>query len=113
MSQAEINNFNAKFEFFTGKEVSTENISSLLEIVKNNLNSYELVAIENESEESNETQQENKCKIKLNIEKDKINETAVNEVLGRIEHDKKYDITISYKQGSGLIDYIIIKEVEK
>lgn len=113
MPQAEINKFNAKFEFFTGNKVSAESIHSLLEVVKNNLVSYELVPIENESEEQSDVQQDVKYKIKLNIEKDKMNEVAANEVIAKIEYDKKYDITISYKQGSGLIDYIIIKEVEE
>ena len=49
ISQIDINKFNAKFEFYTGDAVSYENIATLLDIVKNNMATYELIPITNES----------------------------------------------------------------
>lgn len=98
MSKVEINRFNAKFEFYTGNEVTAENVKSLLDVVKTNLNSV------NVSETG---------EIKLVIEKDKQNATAVNQVLEQIKDNKKYKVSISYKDSNGLIDYITINEVEE
>ena len=52
MSQVEINKFNAKFEFYTGNEVSAENVKTLLTTVKDNLGSYEIKLDENQESTS-------------------------------------------------------------
>ena len=46
MTQVDINKFNAKFEFYTGDEVSAENVKTLLNIAKNSLGSYEITPIQ-------------------------------------------------------------------
>ena len=102
-SQVEINKFNAKFEFYTGETVSAENVRTLLDIVKNNLANYEIASIEE--------QEDLVYNIKLIIEKDKINEDAINQILEKIKDEKKYKVSIVYKTDNGLIDYIMINEV--
>jgi len=111
MSQVEINKFNAKFEFYTGEQVSAENVNSLLEVVKNNLKSYEEIQTDSNELQNANTQQKVKTNIKLNIEKDINNEAMVNEVINKIVKNKKYKVSIYYKAGNNLIDYITIEEV--
>lgn len=104
ITQMEINKFNSKFEFYTGDEVSAENVKMLLDIVKNHMANYEII--------SDETQEQNKkINIKLKIEKDVINEDAINQVLEKINNNKKYKVLITYTETNGLIDYITITEV--
>lgn len=107
ISEIDINKFNAKFEFYTGDTVSAENVKTLLEIAKNNLASYEITPIENES-----NSKEQKYNIKLHIEKDKLNEKAIEDVLTKIKDKKKYKVVITYSENNGVIDYITINEVE-
>ena len=102
-SQVEINKFNAKFEFYTGETVSAENVRTLLDIVKNNLAGCEITTLEE--------QDDIKYTIKLNIEKDKINEEEIYQVLEKINDENKYRVSIVYKVDSGLIDYIMINEI--
>ena len=110
ISQVEVNKFNSKFEFYTGDEVSSENVKMLLDVVKNNLRSYE--DMNTQSQELNtEDEQKFKCNIKLNIEKDVLNEDAINQILAKIEKNKKYKISIFYKHSNGIIDYITIAEI--
>ena len=110
MSQIEINKFNAKFEFYTGETVSAENVKILLDVVKTNLNSIEIIPVETTGEE--ESDEENKKEnIKLIIEKDKENVELANQVLAKIEDGKKYKVSITYKNTNDIIDYITISEI--
>lgn len=107
-SQVEINKFNSKFEFYTGDNVSAENVKMLLDVVKNNINGYEFISTEN----SNEIEAENdKINLKITIQKDKTNEEAINEILEKISSNKKYKVSINYKEANGLIEYINITEI--
>lgn len=114
-TQVEINKFNSKFEFYTGDEVSAENVKTLLDIVKNHLASCENIVEEPEEGSLDETEEENveneKLNLKLNISKDTLNEEATNQILEKISNNKKYKVSISYKEDNGLIDYITITEV--
>lgn len=111
ISQIEINKFNSKFEFYTGDEVSAENVNKLLDIVKNHLTSYEKIE-KSQQEETGETEVQNpKVNLKLNIKKDTSNEEIVNEILGQINKDQKYKVVIFYKETNGLVDYIMITEI--
>ena len=123
MSQIEINRFNAKFEFYTGEEVSAENVQMLLDVVKDNMSSYELINSEtsetlgtSENPETSDnlsdtTSEDDKINIRLNIEKDQINEQGIKEVLEKIDTSKKYNVTINYQESNGLIEYISIIEI--
>ena len=112
MTQVEINKFNAKFEFYTGNEVTTENVNALLNIVKNNLGSCEITPAEGQENTEEMDPEDVKYVIKLNIERNSTNEDGMNQVLDMISDEKKYQISISYKEENKLIDYITIKEVE-
>ncbi|MBQ2836445.1 MAG: hypothetical protein IJE68_06400 [Clostridia bacterium] len=108
--QADINNFNAKFEFYTGEEVSAENIKTLLGIVKDNCSGHTIMSIEPTEEMENE-EVEQKSIITLHIEEGATNDEAVTKVLEEINDNKKYKVLISYKESNGLIDYITITEI--
>lgn len=110
ISQVEINKFNAKFEFYTGEEVSAENVKSLLEVVKNNIGSYEFLNDEESENDSNNIAE--KINVKLNIEKDKTNEEGIQKVLEKINMNKKYKVSIKYNDINGLISYITITEIQ-
>ena len=112
MTQVEINKFNAKFEFYTGNEVTTENVNALLNIVKNNLGSCEITPAEGQENTEEMDPEDVKYVIKLNIERNSTNEDGMNQVLDMISDEKKYQISISYKEENKLIDYITIEEVE-
>lgn len=109
MSQTEINKFNSKFEFYTGDEVSYENVKNLLDVVKNNISGYTTIIINPENEQENNDDQ--KKTINLIIEKDKTDEETITKVLEELSDNKKYKISITYKDPNGLIDYITITEV--
>ena len=113
MTQVEINKFNSKFEFYTGNEVSAENVKSLLNIVEENLGSYEIKLDENQENINEMSEDELKYIIKLNIEKDKKDEEGIKQVLAKIKDKKKYKISISYKEKNQLIDNIIIEAAGK
>lgn len=113
MTQVEINKFNAKFEFYTGNEVSAENVKTLLGIVKNNLGSYEIKTIGDQENGVEIKPEDIKYSIRLNIERNKTNEEGINQVLEKINDKKKYKVAIFYNQQNQLIDYITIDEVEK
>ena len=104
-SQIEINKFNSKFEFYTGDEVSAENVNALLDVIQNNLLNYEKIQVPDSSEENS------KETFKFIIEKDKVNEEAINQIRDKIDDDKKYKVSIVYKEGNGIIDYITITQI--
>lgn len=111
ISQVEINKFNAKFEFYTGEEVSAENVKMLLDVVKNNISSYELLDSETPENSDSIIVENNKFNIKLNIEKDKTDEEGINKILEKVNTNKKYKVSINYKESNGLIEYINITEI--
>jgi len=106
ISQTDINKFNSQFEFYISNEASGKSVKTLLDIVKNHLKSYEIS--ENAIKENKE---DKKINIKLNIEKDVINENGIIEINEKIEENSKYKIIISYKDGNGIIDYITVSEI--
>lgn len=111
MTQVDINKFNAKFEFYTGDEVSAENVKTLLEVVKNNLGSYEINQV-NDNENSNITDSSKiKYSIKLAIEKDKTDEDGVKQISEKIKDRAKYKVSITYNETNNLINTITIDEV--
>lgn len=110
MSQVDVNRFNSKFEFYTGDSVSSDNVKSLLDNVKSNLKSVEFPIIE--STENNGLSDNQNTTIKLYIEKDQENSELMKQVEARIEDNRQYKVSISYKDGNGIIDYITITEVK-
>lgn len=110
-SQIEVNKFNAKFEFYTGDEVSTDTVKELLNVVKNNINSYEFVTQTTTENSENVSVENEKLNVKIKIEKDKTDEEGINKILEKISSNKKYKVTITYNDENGLIEYINIVEV--
>lgn len=113
MSQVEINKFNAKFEFYTGDEVSAENVKALLNIVCEHLGSYEIKLAEDQENTSSIREEDLRYVINLNIERNKKDEEGIKKILEKIKKDGKYKISISYKGENQLIDYIKIEEIKK
>lgn len=113
MTQVDINKFNAKFEFYTGDEVSAENVKTLLNIAKNSLESYEITPIQ-DPEHPDETDPDKiKYNFKLKIERNKVDEAGTNQILEKIGEKNKYKVSIFYKEQNKLIDYITIEDVSK
>lgn len=113
MTQVDINKFNAKFEFYTGDEVSAENVKTLLNIAKNSLESYEITPIQ-DPEHPDETDPDKiQYNFKLKIERNKVDETGTNQILEKIGEKNKYKVSIFYKEQNKLIDYITIEDVSK
>lgn len=109
MPQVDINKFNAKFEFYTGDEVSSENVKKLLDIVKNNLSGHSIMTVETEGEEGSSPKTKNI--ITIYVEKDQMNESSMAKILAEIDDSKKYKVAISYKDANGLIEFITITEI--
>lgn len=108
ISQIEINKFNAKFEFYTGEEVSGENIIKLLEVVRNNIVGHVITDIEDEN--STSSNKKAKKEITIYVDKDKTNEESMTKLIETVVKNKKYKVSISYKDLNGMIDYITITE---
>ena len=116
MTQVDINKFNAKFEFFTGDEVTPENVKTLIGIAKENLGSYEINIVEDSQNSGNTTTtdpEKIKYSIKLKIEKGKTSEDGTNQILAKISDKKKYKVSIFYKEQNNMNDYRTIDESAK
>lgn len=103
--QLEINQFNAKFEFYNGTGKTYDDIKQLLESVKDNLIDVEFTMVNTETSGNKQKQS-----IKLNIQKDTENNELADSIMTKIEERKNYEITINYNSESGLIDSITILE---
>ena len=112
MSQVDINKFNAKFEFYTGDEVTAENVKTMLNIVGENLGSYDIKLADGQENVDQIDEDKLKYVIRLNIERNKKDEEGIKKVLEKIKDEKKYKISISYKDQNQLIDYIVIEDVD-
>lgn len=113
MPQVEINKFNSKFEFYAGDQVSASNVKVLLNIVKDNLGSVEITPINPENASGIIRDEDIKYNFKLNIEKGKSNEQDTQNVSDKIKENKKYKVSINYKDINGLIDNIVMEELDK
>lgn len=108
MTQTEINRFNAKFEFYTGESVSAQNVKSLLDVVKSNLSSVQILTSNIDESDSEEVMKP----IQLNIEKDQENEELVKTIAENIKEGKTYNVSIRYKELNNMIESILITEVK-
>ena len=105
ITKEEINRFNAKFEFYSGTDISAESVKELIDVVKDNLESVNITPIETTQSTSSDKVKES---IKMNIKKDNQNVDLANGVAGKIDLQSKYNITINYNQTSGIIESITI-----
>lgn len=107
ITQEEINKFNSKFEFYTGDKVSAENVKKLIEVAKNSVIEHKIEDLPTENQEDEKT----KKNIILYIQKDNAKDVDISSVFEGIENNKKYKVSIFYKENNGMIDYITITEI--
>lgn len=101
ITREEINRFNAKFEFYAGTEISGETVKTLIDVAKDNLESVDIVKLEEDDDDEKE-------KITLNIKKDNSNADLANGVMEKIYAENTYNIDINYNNSTGIIESIVI-----
>lgn len=109
ITKEEINRFNAKFEFYSGTDISGESVKVLLDVVKDNLESVNITPINTESTSSDEIEEN----IKLNIKKDTENIDLANGIIERIDSQEKYNVTTNYNETTGILESIEIEPSRK
>lgn len=82
VSDLERNRFNARFEFYSGNEISLDNVKRLLEEVRNNLDSVQVISGD---------------QIQLNISKGKKNDELANQILAIVEEKENNTFTVEIK----------------
>ena len=101
LTMSEVSKFNAEFEIYKGQEVDVEAIDNLLKIVKDNLETVEVLS---------------DTTIKLNIVKDTKNEELANKVSEIVNNDKnrskKYSVDYEYDENTKIITAVIIQILE-
>ena len=95
VSDLERNRFNARFEFYSGNEITLDNVKSLLEEVRNNLDSVQVISGD---------------QIQLNISKGKKNDELTNQILKILEEKENdtFTIEIKYAPETKLVQNIIL-----
>lgn len=109
-TKEEINRFNAKFEFYTGSEISAESVKTLLDVVKDHLESVDITPLNTASTSTSEKIKE---RIKLNIKKDNPNVDLATGIREKLEENEKYDIAITYNDKTGIIETLTIEPNKK
>ena len=109
ITKEEINRFNAKFEFYSGTNISGDSVKVLLDVVKDNLKSVDIIPMQTVSTSTDKVKE----KIKLNIKKDNENADLANGITEKINAHDKYDVTIEYNKDSGITEAIIIVPSDK
>ncbi len=109
-TKEEINRFNAKFEFYTGSEISAESVKTLLDVVKDHLESVDITPLNTASTSTSEKIKE---RIKLNIKKDNPNVDLATGIKEKLEENEKYDIAITYNDKTGIIETLTIEPNKK
>ena len=109
-TKEEINRFNAKFEFYTGSEISAESVKTLLDVVKDHLESVDITPLNTASTSTSEKIKE---RIKLNIKKDNPNVDLATGIKEKLEENEKYDIAITYSDKTGIIETLTIEPNKK
>ena len=104
VTKEEINRFNAKFEFYAGTEIPGETVKTLIDVVKDNLESVDIVQLKTQNTYDNKIKE----KITLNIKKDNSNIDLANGILDKIYSEDKYNININYNSSTGIIESIVI-----
>lgn len=97
MTSTEINRFNSKFEFYSGSEVTAENVKMLLAVVSQNLENVEFV---------------DEDTTRMTIKDGVVNQELANQVAEQIEDRQKYSVQISYDTNN-LIQYITIQKIDE
>lgn len=101
LTTAEVNRFNAMFEFYSGTGIAGNNVKQLIEITKDHLESVNIVPIENEN---------NKEEITLNIKLNTANAELGDSIIEKIDEQKKYVVNMTFSETNGILQTITIKE---
>lgn len=102
LTTAEVNKFNAMFEFYSGTGISGKNVRQLIEISKEHLESINIVPIEGEND---------KEEITLNIKLNNPNPELADSIIEKIEENRKYVVNMTFNEKNGILQSITIKEV--
>lgn len=102
LTTAEVNKFNAMFEFYSGTGISGKNVRQLIEISKEHLESVNIVPIEGEND---------KEEITLNIKLNNPNPELADSIIEKIEENRKYVVNMTFNEKNGILQSITIKEV--
>ena len=101
LTMSEVSKFNAEFEIYKGQEIDVKAIDNLLKIVKDNLDTVEVLS---------------DTTIKLNIVKDTKNEEIANKVSEIVNNDKnrskKYSIDYEYDENTKIVTAVIIQIID-
>ena len=99
ITETEKNRFNSQFELFNKKEAQKEDISKIIEAVKNNL-----VGLETESS----------TKLKLKLDRNNSDEEMYNKLKKYMENmkDNTYNVSIEYDETTGLAQYVVLEIIK-
>ena len=99
ITETEKNRFNSQFELFNKKEAKKEDISKIIEAVKNNL-----VGLETESS----------TKLKLKLDRNNSDEEMYNKLKKYMENmkDNTYNVSIEYDETTGLAQYVVLEIIK-
>lgn len=99
ITETEKNRFNSQFELFNNKEAKKEDISKIIEAVKNNL-----VGLETESS----------TKLKLKLDRNNSDEEMYNKLKKYMENmkDNTYNVSIEYDETTGLAQYVVLEIIK-
>lgn len=100
VTEAQRNRFNSKFEILQGNELEKEKAKEIVDLIKDNLSSYEVVS---------------NTEIRLKIEQNS-NENEIGEVIKNFieENDgMKYNIKVEYDESTGLVNGILLTLIKE
>lgn len=102
-TEVDKNRFNAKFEFYTGKEKKGEEVKKLIEEAKTSFKNAQ-VSYSNEGNTEGTKKLQN---VKINVEKDANEVELANSIKEMIEDTDTYTVEVN-KNSNGIIDTILI-----
>lgn len=101
LTTAEVNRFNAMFEFYSGTGISGKNVKQLLEITKEHLESVNIEVLPEEN---------NKEEITLNIKLNTPNSELVDSIIEKIDDQKTYIVNMTFSETNNILQTITIKQ---
>ena len=101
LTTAEVNRFNAMFEFYSGTGISGKNVKQLLEITKEHLESVNIEVLPEEN---------NKEEITLNIKLNTPNSELADSIVEKIDDQKTYIVNMTFSETNNILQTITIKQ---
>ena len=87
--------YNSQFEFYKGENVTSQNIMSLLEVVKENIDYYEVI---------------NGNTMRIHLKQENKNDEKMNEITNQIQDKYQYNVNINYDE-TGMAQSIDIQVI--